>query len=598
MRTPQQVGPVRIMTPLGVGATAVTMLGVLSAGDDELGGRRSGLLKCVKVPRAANAKDPLFLKLFQDEAHLASTLHHPNIVRLEQVGRDPNAGIYLLYAYIEGMDLGALIAATAAARTMIDWPIVTFIGQQIARALEYAHTPQRGGHIERNAIVHRDLCPQNILLGSTEGTAYVIDFGFARSMARAALLASQQHMGRIAYGAPELLGLQPYDCRADLFSLGVVLFEALTGRRPFTARHFQEIPRHIAQVRDRARPRIEELRYEWRPAYGAPVPDGLIRLVRVIDCLLEYDPAQRFQSAAQVADRLGEIALPPSVHRDVAMLVRHHQPEDRRSIRIQTGDTAARHDGTWSSTDPTHLAHYLEQAAERDRVRVTPEIAERLIAAFASARDVSLDDAIIDDALYGVTDPDRPAFDFPIGGEADPMPVIPTTRPGHASPHPDLTPATPSDPTVASFPDARSAVTRIGAAWAEPSDTGPAPGVAAAPPSGGWTHPANPFTAAQYRLPVFDPARNPSTSGLWSRRAKRWLVIAFALATLSLLVIATAQTLWVPLVTGQLGYLVVHRFWTPIFVRGGLAGLALSLVVGSVAAFCLWKARAARVRSA
>src|SRR5690606_16877731 len=107
-----------------------------------------------------------------------------------------------------------------------------------------------------------------------------------------------------------------------------------------------------------------------------------------------------------------------------------------------------------------------------------------------------------------------------------------------------------------------------------------APAVAGQSWAAGWA-PPRPARAARPRRPAFEPARNPSKSELWSRRAKRWLVIAFALATLSLLVIATTQTFWVPLVTGQLGYLVAHRFWTPIFIRGGFVGLALSFVAGS-----------------
>lgn len=602
------------------------------------------LLKCIKVPRAAFAKDPIFLRAFENEALLASTLHHPNIVRLEQVSADPDVTMYLVYAFIEGMDLGELLAQTRAAGVAVDWPIVALVGLHIARALECAHTPERGGHFDRDAIIHRDLCPSNILVGRTGGTVYVIDFGFARSIARAAMLASQQFRGRIAYSAPELMEpSRPYDCRADLFSLGVVLFEALTGRRPFTAMHANEVLVHRDQVRTRAQPKIEQLRYEWAPSYGAPVPDGLVRLVRIIDRLLDYDPELRFQSAAEVGDALSAIALPASVHRDLSGLVRRFQPTERRSIRTHTGEipSAPPPDEEWSSTDPLHVSAYLARASgfdpERDGVRVTPEAAERLIAAFAPARDVSLDDVSLDDML-GVTDPMRPAIAFDFAPEDDEPPtvpepptfpatligaamaarsaapathprpsahavdaraesVIPTTRPSHprtpaSDAHAAEALASDSIPAAMSSPSPSTA-TRMGR-WGEPGQATsatshaepgttpwplavqaelPAPAASTVAPTS--ARPSPPLAERHYRLPALDPSERQAL------RAKLWIALAFAIAIPSMAVLAAVL---LGVIVPSLG---------PLFMWFGFVGLGTSLVPGIIAMVHVWKSRRA-----
>ena len=439
------VGPYRIARQLGVGATAITYL----AHDTSHAGDAAPLV-CLKVLHPAYARNPTFAEAFMGEAMITRTLHHPHIVTLQDVGRDPRRGPYLVLSFVEGMDLGELLAATRAARTQLDWPVVVLIARHVALALEHAHEDLRDPwHAQpRPPVIHRDLCPSNLLLGGVSGSVYVTDFGLARALASASRRPSLELMGRIPYTAPEYIAGEPYDARIDLFSYGVLLFEALTGVRPFSALH---VGAHLLQVRNKERLRVEDLRVEFHPSFGAPPPAGLVELVRIIDQLLEPDPAKR-PTARALADALDAIPIPAGTHRDLQYLVHEHRPPARREIQLHV--TGQRPSIPWSATDPAPLRSFDSAPAldaEPDGLHVTPEGAARLAAAFAHELDDSdphvgqADDSSTPDRpSFDRTDTSLPPFDAPawppsnktvwpeplvIGGEADPLAVIPATRP-------------------------------------------------------------------------------------------------------------------------------------------------------------------------
>ncbi len=385
MRDPEQIGPFRIIQRISSGGAGVTYLALVTDDSDD-----SSLLCCVKTPHAMWARDPAYMQAFKNEAQLASSLDHPNIVSLQTRSLDAD-NPYLVYPFIEGLDLGELIESHNRRGEPIDWTHVVTIARSVARALEEAHADRSDRIQPRPPIIHRDVCPPNIIIGLS-GVVYLIDFGIARALEESSLRPSLHGSGRIAYAAPERLAHgRRYDERADLFSLGAVLFEALTGLPPYAP---GSITSHIEQVTSGSARRVEEHRDEFAPDYGRAVPAGLVQLVNVVHRLLEPNPGHRFQSASEVVDALERIAVPTGGYRGLAADAAAHMPEWRRKVQVCTGrhpvieialapEPSAQGD-RWSSTDPMQLSHLdaqLEQRAlERDAVHVDPQGAAQLLA--------------------------------------------------------------------------------------------------------------------------------------------------------------------------------------------------------------------------
>ncbi len=392
MRNPERIGPFRVVERINPGGAGITYLAVRD-------GQPSSPIVCVKTPHPMHARDSPYLATFETEARFARLLRHPHIVALLDVGVDHTDGRrYLAYALIEGLDLAEMIRSYRKASEQIEWYVVATLAVQLTHALEYAHTPELGEGVyeKRPAIIHRDICPANILLGLSGG-CYLTDFGIARALETPSLRPSLAASGRTAYCAPERLVGRAYDARADLFSLGVTLFEALTNRQPFCA---SSITEHLQRVLER--PRIEPLRVEFHLSHRPP-PDGLVQLVEAVHRLLEPDPAARYQSAVELADALGCIRVPAYAPRDLAKAVRRHMPRWRRRVRPRTGETAhpsGVEPTLWSHTNPKHLAPHLkgpnlcfpEQTFDpkRDCIWVTAAGAQRLLASRHTLDETSL----------------------------------------------------------------------------------------------------------------------------------------------------------------------------------------------------------------
>jgi serine/threonine protein kinase len=174
----------------------------------------------------AYVRDAHFITMFVDEAQVASRLNHSNIVQIysfEQIGRD----YVLAMEYIDGADLTRLMVASRRGSFPIPPELAAFIIHEVARGLDYAHN-RRDDHGEPLEIVHRDVSPQNILL-SFDGAAKIADFGIARAR-QLGEEASGIIKGKFAYMSPEQAAGVEADRRSDIFSLGVVMFELLSGR--------------------------------------------------------------------------------------------------------------------------------------------------------------------------------------------------------------------------------------------------------------------------------------------------------------------------------------------------------------------------------
>ena len=175
----------------------------------------------VKVLRKEHIADTTFVNNFIREAKAAASLLHPNIVTIYDVGRDRDI-YYIVMEYVEGRALSDVIAAEAP----FDYKRVISIGKQMASALSLAH---------RNNIIHRDVKPHNILM-TPDGTAKITDFGIAKAMGDGTIISeSGVIMGSVHYFSPEQSRGQYVDEKSDIYSLGIVLYEMLTGRVPFDA---------------------------------------------------------------------------------------------------------------------------------------------------------------------------------------------------------------------------------------------------------------------------------------------------------------------------------------------------------------------------
>jgi serine/threonine-protein kinase len=230
----------------------------------------------VKVLRPGFAEDPEFVDRFRREARHAASLHHPNIVTIHDTGVDPeSASDYIVMQRIDGPDLQEIVDRSGP----LAIGFAVRVGIETARALAYAHA---------HGIVHRDIKPANILIDS-DGEVRVADFGIARAATDTGATTGGM-IGSAQYASPEQVLGEEVGPRSDLYSLGVVLYEALTGVRPFDG----PSPAAVA---------LERLRIKPRPIRSID-PTLPRSLERIVMRLLERNPAMRPASAADVASEL------------------------------------------------------------------------------------------------------------------------------------------------------------------------------------------------------------------------------------------------------------------------------------------------------
>src|SRR5438128_2878865 len=202
-------GRYRIMRKLGAGG----MANVYLAEDQELGRRVA-----IKILNDRHAEDEQFVERSRREAKNAAGLSHPNIVSIYDRG-EAEGTYYIAMEYLEGRTLKELIVT----RGPTPVPVAIDYARQILAALSFAH---------RNGIVHRDIKPHNVLVGP-DGRLKVTDFGIARSGA-SQMTEAGSIIGTAQYLSPEQARGAPVDPRSDLYSIGIVLYEMLTGTVPFT----------------------------------------------------------------------------------------------------------------------------------------------------------------------------------------------------------------------------------------------------------------------------------------------------------------------------------------------------------------------------
>ncbi len=236
-----------------------------------------GRTVAVKILRPSLTGDPSFLTRFRQEARNVANLAHPNIVTLYDVGQDGNT-YYMVMEYIEGQDLKKLIRANAP----FSVERALNIAIQICAGVGYAH---------RAGLVHADVKPQNILVTSDDHVK-VTDFGIAQALS----LTQPQEKQSVVWGsphyfAPEQASGEPPTPASDVYSIGIVMFEMLTGKLPYNGNDQQELA--LAHIRE-AVPHVMD--------FNVNVP---VHLDRIIFKVMSKEPAARYRTA----DQLGRILI-------------------------------------------------------------------------------------------------------------------------------------------------------------------------------------------------------------------------------------------------------------------------------------------------
>jgi eukaryotic-like serine/threonine-protein kinase len=268
-------------------------------------GRVIGTDEVVAIKRLHDglANDVEFISMFLDEARLASRIVHPNVVPVREVV-DVAGEILLVLDYVHGSSVAQLWRTAVSRGERLAPDVVVAIIVDTLRGLSAAHEA-RDTAGARLGLVHRDISPQNIMVGA-DGVARVIDFGIAKARGRLQTTRAGDVKGKVSYLSPEQLRGHEVDARSDLFAASVVLWELLTGQRLF-ATEAGSSP--LVAILEATLAPPSEIRPELPPALDDVVLRGLARR-----------PADRFESADAMAKALAE-TLPPAPPSRVAEVV-------------------------------------------------------------------------------------------------------------------------------------------------------------------------------------------------------------------------------------------------------------------------------------
>ena len=288
----------------------------------------------VKRLRAELARDPDVVAQFIDEANLGSNLVHSNIIPVFDFGKVGDE-YFLAQEYILGRDLGRTTARMIERQsTALPYPVVLHVAHETLKALEYAHTKlaETGRPM---GIVHRDVSPNNVLI-SARGEVKLFDFGIVKAEGRVTKTEQGVVKGNLSFMSPEQARGIEVDARADLFSMGLVMFYCLTGEVLYRGNTTYEL-----LVRAATGPAVEEL------ARIAALPGPC---AEIVGKALKVEPAQRYQTAGEFAAALlphitGAAAQVLHLMRD--LFAEELQQEEARFASVApSGDRSARAPGT------------------------------------------------------------------------------------------------------------------------------------------------------------------------------------------------------------------------------------------------------------
>lgn len=265
------LGRYELRQELGRGAMGIVYLGH----DPKI--VRDVAIKTINLKQFSGKEAEAIRTRFFREAEAAGRLNHPNIVTVFDIGEEQDLA-FIAMDYIPGKPLSEYTNPDA----MLDCQTIYKLISQAAQALDYAH---------RQGIVHRDIKPGNILYNEDDDRIKVSDFGIAR-VTDTTTTRTGTILGSPSYMAPEQLTDGKVDGRADIFSLGITLYQLLTGELPFKGENLASLAYQITNKKHRS---IRELR-----------PELPIKIVKIINKALQKDPSKRYASAQEIADALAK----------------------------------------------------------------------------------------------------------------------------------------------------------------------------------------------------------------------------------------------------------------------------------------------------
>jgi serine/threonine-protein kinase len=301
----------QVVTQLGQGGMARVLLTVTR------GPAGVNKLLVVKELRDELKNDPEFVTMFLDEARIAARLNHPNVIQTYEVGSDGEHPIIVM-EYLEGQSLSSVLGRVG--RKVLPLELHVHVLAQIATALNYAHD-LKDFEGRTLGLVHRDVSPHNVFV-TYDGQIKLVDFGIAKAADSAGLTRAGTFKGKVGYASPEQLLGEAVDRRSDIFSLGVMLWEAIAQRRMTFGEPEAAVMRRRADGGD---PRIKDV-----------VPDAPDELCRICEKAKAHEPADRYATAAELRAALdGWLSRwsRSATSEDIGELVRTTFAADREKIR-------------------------------------------------------------------------------------------------------------------------------------------------------------------------------------------------------------------------------------------------------------------------
>lgn len=312
-------------------------------------GRVEAPFVAVKRPHRHLVTDKVFLAMLIDEARLASTIDHPNVVKVRELGFEGGEP-FVVMDYVEGASLSELRKELASVGRALDPKIAIRIVLDALAGLTAAHE-QRDEEGKHLGIIHRDISPHNILLGC-DGRSRLTDFGIAKAEDRVQETRTHEVKGKLAYLAPERVDRRRIcTVQSDIFSMGVVLWECMAGRRLFRG---EEAIETLQEVMNAPVPKLRRLGVQVPPLLDDVIARALSR-----DLEVRYPTAAEFAQALEKAVR-GDVAK----HTEVARVL-----EAVFGTRL-----AIRHEKIREILHETDVDAILEQSGLPKRPAPTPEM--------------------------------------------------------------------------------------------------------------------------------------------------------------------------------------------------------------------------------
>jgi serine/threonine-protein kinase len=310
-----------ITEPLDKGGMAQVFRGVAESME---GFKKAVAIKRILPDLTANQK---FVSMFLDEARLSLFLQHANIVQVFDISKTPDNAYFLVMEFVDGCNLKALNDRQKQKGRRLEIAHSIYLMIECCKALQYAHSLEHPETNEPLGIVHRDISPPNILM-SKNGEVKLVDFGLAKANSQIESTDPGVVKGKFSYLSPEAASGLQVDHRADVFAVGIILWELFTGRRLF----FGETDYQT----------VEQVRQARVPSVAALNPEIDPELEQIVRKALAREPNDRYQNANDLGDALSQFLFSRRMKvtaRDIANLVKDTQVEMMRKRSAEPKDS-------------------------------------------------------------------------------------------------------------------------------------------------------------------------------------------------------------------------------------------------------------------